>query len=139
MAHERRHAGVTLADGAERDGVTAAKVSNANNRHVNLSQALQQRILVTPEEMGYPGTNPVTRSLRRRRTGAIGWLVPNSLSYAVTDPAMLPFLQGMADALQDARVGFLAVPAASEAAPDVSLVRNAMVDGLIVTFSRDDP
>lgn len=130
---------VTLAHIAARVGVTAATVSNAYNRPEKLSPQLREQIFAVAKELHYAGPHPVGRSLSRGKTGAIGWIIPTSLSHAVTDPALLPFLQGMAEELRRARVGLLTLPSSSDDAPDVSVVRNALVDGFIVTFARDDP
>jgi DNA-binding LacI/PurR family transcriptional regulator len=130
---------VTLADIAERVGVTTATVSNAYNRPDKLSTPLREEILAVAKDLGYAGPDPVGRSLSRGKTGAIGWIIPESLSYLVSDPAMLPFLQGMAEELRKARLGFLILPSSSGEAPDASVVRDALVDGFVVTFARDDP
>ena len=53
-------------------GVSPSTVSNAFNRPERLSPALRERVLRTAAELGYGGPDPVARSLRSGRAGAIG-------------------------------------------------------------------
>jgi DNA-binding LacI/PurR family transcriptional regulator len=129
----------TLTDIAEQVGVTVATVSNAFNRPEKLSADLRSKILRVAGELGFTGPSAVARNLRRGSAGAIGWIVHESLTYITNDPAMLPFLQGMAAELQSARLGFLFIPSSQEEAPDVSVIERAIVDGFIVTFGNDNP
>src|ERR671935_2203343 len=86
----------TLATIAEALGVSRATVSNAYNRPDQLSPALRERILATAQRLGYAGPDPAARGLRLRRTGTVGVLLGEELSYAFTDPAAALFLEGVA-------------------------------------------
>src|SRR5437660_7302582 len=57
----------TLASLAAELKVSRTTVSNAYNRPDQLSAHLRERVLATAERLGYPGPDPVARSLRTRR------------------------------------------------------------------------
>ena len=110
--HVRRPA--TLASLAAELGVSRTTVSNAYNRPDQLSPELRRRVLDTARRLGYPGPDPVARSLRTRKAGAVGLLLTENLSYAFRDPAAIGFLEGLALACEDAGTGLLLVPAGDD-------------------------
>ncbi|RJQ82662.1 LacI family DNA-binding transcriptional regulator [Pseudonocardiaceae bacterium YIM PH 21723] len=129
----------TLASLAAELGVSRTTVSNAYNRPDQLSPELRRRVLDTARRLGYPGPDPVARSLRTRKAGAVGLLLTENLSYAFRDPAAIGFLEGLAEACEDAGQGLLLVPANPER-EDVAAVHRAGVDGFIVySVPEDDP
>jgi DNA-binding LacI/PurR family transcriptional regulator len=117
----------TLASLAAELGVSRTTVSNAYNRPDQLSPQLRQRVLDTARTLGYPGPDPMARSLRTRLAGAVGLIFTETLSYAFRDPAAVAFLEGMA-----------LVPAAPGGLPDPSIVHRAAVDGFVVYSMPDD-
>jgi DNA-binding LacI/PurR family transcriptional regulator len=121
----------TLASLAAELGVSRTTVSNAYNRPDQLSDQLRTRVLETARRLGYPGPDPVARSLRTRRARAVGLLLTEELSFAFRDPAALGFLEGLAGACEDAGQGLLLMPAGS-GDTDVSAVHQASVDGFVV-------
>jgi DNA-binding LacI/PurR family transcriptional regulator len=130
----------TLASLAAELGVSRTTVSNAYNRPDQLSPQLRQRVLDTARRIGYPGPDPVARSLRTRQAGAVGLIFTERLSYAFRDPAAVAFLEGMALACEEAGTGLLLVPALPGGAPDPGIVHRAAVDGFVVySMSDDDP
>jgi DNA-binding LacI/PurR family transcriptional regulator len=133
--HVRRPA--TLASLAAELGVSRTTVSNAYNRPDQLSPELRRRVLETARRLGYPGPDPVARSLRTRKAGAVGLLLTENLSYAFRDPAAIGFLEGLALACEDAGQGLLLVPANPER-EDVAAVHRAGVDGFVVYSVPDD-
>ena len=136
-----RHSNVrrpaTLASLAAELGVSRTTVSNAYNRPDQLSAPLRARVLEAARRLGYPGPDPVARSLRTRRAGAVGLLLTEALSYAFRDPAATGFLEGLALACEEAGQGLLLVPVSPEHA-DVAAVHQAGVDGFIVYSVRED-
>lgn len=112
-------------------------VSNAYNRPDQLSAPLRARVLEAARRLGYPGPDPVARSLRTRRSGAVGLLLTEALSYAFRDPAATGFLEGLALACERAGSGLLLVPVSPEVA-DVTAVHQAGVDGFVVYSVRED-
>ena len=133
--HVRRPA--TLASLAAELGVSRTTVSNAYNRPDQLSPELRRRVLETARRLGYPGPDPVARSLRTRKAGAVGLLLTENLSYAFRDPAALGFLEGLALACEGAGQGLHLVPASPER-EDVAAVHSAGVDGFVVYSVPDD-
>jgi DNA-binding LacI/PurR family transcriptional regulator len=153
--HARRPA--TLASLAAELGVSRTTVSNAYNRPDQLSPELRRRVLETARRLGYPGPDPVARSLRTRHAGAVGLLLTEALAYAFRDPAALRFLEGLALACEEVGRGLLLVPAglrptgldvpgldvpgsAFPAPVPAATVQNAAVDGFVVySVPEDDP
>ncbi len=133
--HVRRPA--TLASLAAELGVSRTTVSNAYNRPDQLSPELRRRVLETARRLGYPGPDPVARSLRTRKAGAVGLLLTENLSYAFRDPAALGFLEGLALACEGAGQGLHLVPVNPER-EDVTAVHSAGVDGFVVYSVPDD-
>jgi DNA-binding LacI/PurR family transcriptional regulator len=133
--HVRRPA--TLASLAAELGVSRTTVSNAYNRPDQLSPELRRRVLETARRLGYPGPDPVARSLRTRKAGAVGLLLTENLSYAFRDPAALGFLEGLALACEGAGQGLHLVPVNPER-DDVTAVHSAGVDGFVVYSVPDD-
>jgi DNA-binding LacI/PurR family transcriptional regulator len=115
-------------------------VSNAYNRPDQLSPELRERVLETARRVGYPGPDPVARSLRTRQAGAVGLLLTEALSYAFRDPAAIGFLEGLAMACEEAGQGLLLVPASPEADAQetAAAVHRAGVDGFVVYSVPDD-
>ena len=127
----------TLASLAAELGVSRTTVSNAYNRPDQLSAPLRARVLEAARRLGYPGPDPVARSLRTRRAGAVGLLLTEALSYAFRDPVATGFLEGLALACERAGQGLLLVPVSPEQA-DVAAVHRAGVDGFVVYSVRED-
>ncbi len=127
----------TLASLAAELGVSRTTVSNAYNRPDQLSPELRHRVLETARKLHYPGPDPVARSLRTRKAGAVGLLLTENLSYAFRDPAALGVLEGLALACEDAGVGLQLVPG-GPGREDVATVHRAGVDGFVVYSVPDD-
>lgn len=142
MARRPQQTG-TLASLAAKLGVSRTTVSNAYNRPEQLSAELRQRILDTAEKMGYPGPDPMARSLRTRHAGSIGVLLTDHLSYAFEDMASVDFLAGMAEAAYGNTMLTL-VPANPESSVDLTsaqqLVSQSVVDGFVIySVAKGDP
>jgi DNA-binding LacI/PurR family transcriptional regulator len=127
----------TLASLAAELGVSRTTVSNAYNRPDQLSAPLRARVLEAARRLGYPGPDPVARSLRTRKAGAVGLLLTEALSYAFRDPVATGFLEGLALACEEAGQGLLLVPVSPEQ-EDVTAVHQAGVDGFVVYSVRED-
>ncbi|MGB7795219.1 MAG: LacI family DNA-binding transcriptional regulator [Pseudonocardiaceae bacterium] len=130
----------TMAALAAELGVSRTTVSNAYNRPDQLSSELRERVLEAARRLGYPGPDPVARSLRTRQAGAVGLLLTEALAYAFRDPAAIRFLEGLAMACGDAGRGLLLVPASPDAddRKPVATVHRAAVDGFVVYSVPDD-
>jgi DNA-binding LacI/PurR family transcriptional regulator len=140
VARGRSRRPATLASLAAELGISRTTVSNAYNRPDQLSPALRQRILEAARRLGYPGPDPVARSLRTRKAGAIGLIFTEGLSYAFRDPAAIEFLEGLGLACEEKGTGLLMVPAAPVDMADPQLVYGAAVDGFVVySMPAGDP
>jgi DNA-binding LacI/PurR family transcriptional regulator len=117
-------------------GVSRATVSNAYNRPDQLSPALRERILAAAQELGYSGPDPQARGLRLRRSGTVGVLLGESLTYAFRDPAAALFLEGIARTGEQTGTSMLLIP--SPVGDDqTAAVRNAVVDGFCIYCVSD--
>jgi DNA-binding LacI/PurR family transcriptional regulator len=121
---------VTLATVAEAVGVSRMTISNAFNRPDQLSPELRERVLAAAQELGYSGPDPVARTLSRGETGSIGLVLDYALTQALTDPATLQFVHGVAAGCEEAGRGLSLVPLIEGL--DAQLVQNALVDGFVL-------
>jgi DNA-binding LacI/PurR family transcriptional regulator len=121
---------ITLQTIADEVGVSRMTVSNAFSRPDQLSPALRERILSVAERLGYCGPDPAARTLSQGRSGTVGVLFTDTLSYAFSDEVATTFLAGVAGVLEREGIGLtvLSVPRGGPA----SSVERAVVDGLIV-------
>ncbi|BAX94683.1 LacI family DNA-binding transcriptional regulator [Mycobacterium shigaense] len=136
----RRHA--TLASLAAELKVSRTTISNAFNRPDQLSHDLRERILATAKRLGYPGPDPVARSLRTRKAGAVGLVMAEPLTYFFSDPAARDFVAGVAQSCEELGQGLLLVAVGpSRSLEDGSAaVLGAGVDGFVVySVCDDDP
>jgi DNA-binding LacI/PurR family transcriptional regulator len=131
----------TLAELAERLGVSTATVSNAFNRPDQLSARLRARILDAAREAGYSGPDPTARALSRGTRGAIGLVFTEQLSYAFSDPAAVRILEGLAHACEEAETGLLLIPVGGAADGATSRAVNAAAVDAFALYSLpdDDP
>jgi DNA-binding LacI/PurR family transcriptional regulator len=132
---ERR---ATLKEVAAALGVSPATVSNAYNRPDQLSPLLREKVFEAAGKLGYSGPDPVARSLRRRKAGAVGVLYSDRLSYAFADPAAVEFFEGISVATEEAGLGMLLLPGSARGARDPEAVGNAVVDGFVIYCMADD-
>lgn len=130
----------TLASLAAELGVSRTTVSNAYNNPDQLSGELRERILATAQARGYPGPDPMARSLRTRRVGSIGVLLTEHLTYAFEDDASVDFLAGMAEATHGSDSSLTLIPAGPSETDASALVGRAVVDGVVVySVAEGDP
>lgn len=128
---------VTLLTLARDLGVSRATVSNAYNRPDQLSADLRDRILARADQLGFAGPDPRARGLRSGRTGAVGVLIDQGLSYAFSDPTAVLYLDGLASELQSDGLGLL-LHAGTGSKTDAELVRAAAVDAWVIRSLPDD-
>jgi DNA-binding LacI/PurR family transcriptional regulator len=134
----RRHA--TLASLAAELKVSRTTISNAYNRPDQLSAELRERIFTAAKRLGYPGPDPVARSLRTRRAGAVGLMITEPLNYSFSDPAALDFVAGLAESCEEAGQGLLlvAIGPNRSVAEGSAAVLAAGVDGFVIYSASDD-
>jgi len=132
----------TLASLAAELKVSRTTISNAYNRPDQLSPALRERVLATAKRLGYPGPDPVARSLRTRKAGAVGLVITEPLTYSFSDPAALDFVAGLAQSCEEVGQGLMlvAVGPSRSLADGTASVLAAGVDGFVVySAAGDDP
>jgi DNA-binding LacI/PurR family transcriptional regulator len=130
----------TVKEVAAEVGVSAATVSNAYNRPDQLSPELRERVFAAAKRLGYAGPDPVARGLRRGRSGAVGVVYADPLSYAFADPAAVMFLEGVSRAAEEAGLGLLLVPVPLREGRNPKAVGEAAVDGFVIyCLAEDDP
>jgi DNA-binding LacI/PurR family transcriptional regulator len=120
--------------------VSRTTVSNAFNRPDQLSADLRERVLTTAKRLGYAGPDPVARSLRTRKAGAVGLVMPEPLTFFFSDPAALDFVAGVAQSCEEMGQGLLLVAVGpSRSLEDGTVaVLGAGVDGFVVYSVRED-
>ena len=130
----------TLASLAAELKVSRTTISNAYNRPDQLSADLRERVLATAKRLGYAGPDPVARSLRTRRAGAVGLVITEPLTYAFSDPAALNFVAGLAESCEEVGQGLLlvAVGPGRSLSDGTNAVLAAGVDGFVVYAASDD-
>ena len=117
-------------------------ISNAFNRPDQLSPELRERVLATAKRLGYAGPDPVARSLRTRKAGAVGLVMTEALTYSFSDPAARDFVAGVAESCEELGQGLLlvAVGPSRSLSDGTSAVLSAGVDGFVVySVCDDDP
>src|SRR5215208_8501977 len=129
----------TMTDVARAAGVSTMTVSYVYSRPERVAQPTAAKVRRAARRLGYPGPHPGARSLRRGRTGSLGVVLGEPLTYAFEDPQAARFLAGVAGVCAAERAGLTLVPITG-AGDDVERVAEAAVDGFVVwTTSDDDP
>ncbi len=121
---------LTLKDVAAILSVSTATVSNAFNRPSQLSRKLREHILGRCQEIGYPGPNAAARSLRTGKTGIIGVMLSNYLSYSFSDAVAHEFLTGLAEVFEERQYNLLVMPSRDNV--EMTSGYESFVDGFIV-------
>ncbi len=128
---------VTIADVAERAGVSKTAVSFAFNSPDRLNQATANRILGIAAELGYR-PDPVARMLTQRRTGAIGVLTPQDLSVIFTNPFFGAFSAGIAGVAEEHGYGLHFISPLHGSL--TRAIHRATVDGVVaIGLTEDHP
>jgi DNA-binding LacI/PurR family transcriptional regulator len=130
----------TLASLAAELKVSRTTISNAYNRPDQLSSDLRERVFATAKRLGYAGPDPVARSLRTRKAGAVGLVITEPLTYSFSDPAALNFVAGLAESCEAVGQGLLLVAVGPSRTLEEGLgaVLSAGVDGFVVYAASDD-
>ncbi len=118
----------TMNDIARRAGVSKAAVSSAFNNREKVSEQTYKRIMAIAEEIGYV-PDPVARTLAMRKTGTVGFLLPQPVQEAFLNPYVLELMRGIGTVCD--REG-LSLSVLSPLKGILSqTVKNAAVDGMI--------
>lgn len=126
---------VTIHQVAKEAGVSPTAVSFAFNNPEQVGESTVRRILEVARQLGY-FPNPIARAMISQRTGAIGLLVPMSISACFKSPFIPPFLQGIGSVC-DAHSLSIQVISPYEGSLEEA-TRRAPVDGYIVLGLNED-
>jgi DNA-binding LacI/PurR family transcriptional regulator len=131
----------TIADVAQRAGVSKGAVSFALNGRSGVSSATRQRILDVAAELGW-APNRQARALSTSRASALGLVVARAPELLGADPFFPTFIAGVEKVLaarDQALVLQVVTSPAAEEAGYRRLARDGRVDGvLVVDLRRDD-
>lgn len=127
----------TLETVARAVGVSRATVSNAYNRPDQLSAELRARILSTARQLGYPGPDPVARSLATRRATSVAVLLGAPLTEALGDAALTTMLDGVASVLDEHDHTLVLLPGYQDGGPRPQRVVRAHADLVLVASLAD--
>lgn len=130
----------TLAAVAARAGVSPSTASLAFSGAGPVAEATRQRVLEAAHELGYPGPDPMARSLRRGRSGIVAALLGERLLFAFRDPVTVGLLDGLAEELTPLGSGLLLVSGdANRTGPSEDQVARMPMDVVVfATCGRDD-
>lgn len=139
VAEQRRP---TIADIAERAGVTKAAVSFALNDQPGVSSATRERILRIAREIGWQ-PNSAARALSDGRAGAVGLVIDRPAGFLGVEPWFMQLISGIQGVLA-ARQTPLLFTVAEDREAELALYRSwwarRRVDGVILVDLRmDDP
>ena len=126
---------VTIADVAEKAGVSKTAVSFAFNTPDRLNRDTASRILDVAQELGYR-PDPVARMLTQRRTGALGVLTPQDLSVIFTNPFFGAFSAGIAGVAEEHGYGLHFISPLHGSLSRA--IHRATVDGVVAIGLTDD-
>ncbi|WP_029137606.1 LacI family DNA-binding transcriptional regulator [Nakamurella lactea] len=127
----------TIADVAERAGVSKGAVSFAFNGRPGVASATKERILAAAAELGYAPSYSA-RSLSNRRADAIGLVLARPPELLRADPFFPPFIAGLESVLAPTGRSLVLrfVSAVDEMAAYTELSRSNRIDGAIVADLR---
>ncbi|MCE0537218.1 LacI family DNA-binding transcriptional regulator [Kineosporia rhizophila] len=129
----------TVKDVAAAAGVGVMTVSYTFNQPSRVAEATRHRVLEAAERLGYRRPDSTARALRSGRTGQLGVVLGEHLSYAFDDPQAAQFLAGVAEVCVEEGLGMVLIPTRGDAG-DVDRVLAAAVDAYVLwTTSDDDP
>lgn len=115
-------------------GVSRATVSRVINDHPNISDSVRQRVLEVIAETGYQ-PNIAARTLASNQSRILGLVIPAILSNVFTNPYYPRLIQGIAQGCNEADYTmtlFLFQTPEEEASSAQRIVRNSLLDGLII-------
>src|SRR3954467_14219778 len=125
----------TIADVAEKAGVSKTAVSFAFNNPDRLNTLTASRILDIANQLGYR-PDPVARMLTQRRTGSIGILTPQDLSVIFTNPFFGTFSAGIAGVAEEHGYGLHFISPLHGSLSRA--IHRATVDGVVAIGLTDD-
>jgi DNA-binding LacI/PurR family transcriptional regulator len=127
---------VTLAQVAERAGVSTMTASYTFSRPERVSAASREKVLAAARALGFTAPDPSARSLRGGRAGALGVVLGEHLTYAFDDPQATAFMAGVAEVCAELGQAMTILPV-TDATTDVARISAAAVDGYVLWTTED--
>ena len=119
---------VRIADVAKAAGVSNATVSFAFNKPQEISEATVKRVMAVAHRLGYT-PHPTARSLSTKRSGSIGFLIPQSVEVVFANPFVSDLIRGVGEICEQHDLTMLLVPPLNGSLE--SAIGRAAVDGFI--------
>jgi DNA-binding LacI/PurR family transcriptional regulator len=120
-------------------GVGVMTVSYTYTRPDRVAPATRARVQEAAARLGYRGPDPTARSLRRGKTGNLGVVFGEYLTYAFEDPQAARFLAGVSSVCVTEKLGLTLIPTSGDPG-DIDRVSESAVDGFVIwTTTADDP
>src|SRR5712691_8614833 len=126
---------VRIADVAKAARVSNATVSFAFNKPHEISEATVKRVMAVARRLGYT-PHPTARSLSTKRSGSIGFLIPQSVEVVFANPFVSDLIRGVGEICEQHDLTMLLVPPLNGSLE--SAIGRAAVDGFssLDTFRR---
>jgi LacI family transcriptional regulator, galactose operon repressor len=129
---------ITIRDLAEKLNLSITTVSRALDGYSDVSEETRQRVIKAAHEMGYVPSY-AARQLRRKRTDAIGYILPTS-SPQFSDPFYVSFLSGLCDEVSSQQLDLLVTSCPPEGENEKEQyrrwVQSRRVDGMVLNRVR---
>jgi LacI family transcriptional regulator len=129
---------ITIRDVARKLNLSITTVSRALDGYSDVAEETRQRVVTMAQEMGYT-PNRAARQLRRRRSDAIGYILPARAS-RFADPFYSEFIAGLGDEATKHNLDLLisSAPPGEYAERQVyeHWIRGRKVDGLVINRMR---
>ncbi len=119
---------VRIADVAKAARVSKATVSFAFNRSDEISEATRKRVMAVARKLGYT-PHPTARSLSTKKSGSIGFLIPQSVDVVFANPFASLLIRGVGEVCEQHDLTLLLVPPLNGSLE--SAIGRAAVDGFI--------
>ena len=119
---------VRIADVAKAARVSNATVSFAFNKPQEISEATVKRVMAVARRLGYT-PHPTARSLSTKKSGSIGFLIPQSVEVVFANPFVSDLIRGVGEICEQHDLTMLLVPPLNGSLE--SAIGRAAVDGFI--------
>ena len=133
-----RHGRVTIADVAERAGVSTSTASLAFRQAGPIVPSTRERILAVADELGYSGPHPVASSLRSGRSGIVGIVIAEYVRHAFQNPVAVATMDGLAESLDGVGYGLLMLPGRAYVAERPEPLRTLPVDAVVLATRGEE-
>ncbi len=128
----------TIRDLAQKLDLSITTVSRALDGYSDVAEETRQRVIQAAQEMGYVPSY-AARQLRRKRTDAIGYILPTS-SPRFSDPFYVSFLTGLCDEVASQQLDLLVTSCPPEGEEEKNQyrrwVQSRRVDGIVLNRVR---